>query len=635
MAKTLQLLRNATVVVGHDNAVTSLTSALNTHKTAGKVGEPIIMRYKDTEESTDEHILLGIVGGNGIEIFDNAGSNAAIEEAIRNLINGASEGFDTLKEIEDVIKALDANSVAGENKVVTDVTQADGQISATASNITSVKIGGYVDGSDAKIAATDTLGGALGKIQGQINAMDLTEVGGTNGDVITAVSEADGKVSATKASLKDVKLTGYVKDAAKTGAIAATDDVEDALSKVENAIATNAIVSDDESITVAASATAGTSVSVNVDAATIVKDATNKYIKSGLTIQSIAQSAGSTYASQYKLVDANGTQIGDTISVGKDQFLKEAAYDPATQKLTLTMWNSTGGTTDIEVDFSAAIIEAEAGDGLYVKADKSLNVGVTTNNTLTTGASTTEDALTVGADGLVVGDIQGAINYAVSSSAVQAQGDDYVSASIDANNNKKVVVDTNVQDMTATAGTPGVYDAEGAQTTAPVAGTLSGVADSLVDGSDAATKVKTYVDGAVAIEAARTDAKVLAAVKALDVTDAAVSGQFVTSVSETDGEISVSRANLGTAVIAGFTQDASASGDIAATDTLADALNKLENKADNGLDGVAAGNGINVSAKANKSQTITAVAVANDPIIEVTSSGIGTKAEAVFDCGTY
>lgn len=53
------------------------------------------------------------------------------------------------------------------------------------------------------------------------------------------------------------------------------------------------------------------------------------------------------------------------------------------------------------------------------------------------------------------------------------------------------------------------------------------------------------------------------------------------------------------------------------------------------LKSVAAGDGIEVTAFNSNSQTVSAVAVTNDPVIEVTSDGIGTKEDAVFDCGFY
>ncbi len=49
---------------------------------------------------------------------------------------------------------------------------------------------------------------------------------------------------------------------------------------------------------------------------------------------------------------------------------------------------------------------------------------------------------------------------------------------------------------------------------------------------------------------------------------------------------------------------------------------------------VVAGNGINISGSGTE-KTITAVAKASDPMIEVTNEGIGLKDDAVFDCGTY
>jgi hypothetical protein len=49
---------------------------------------------------------------------------------------------------------------------------------------------------------------------------------------------------------------------------------------------------------------------------------------------------------------------------------------------------------------------------------------------------------------------------------------------------------------------------------------------------------------------------------------------------------------------------------------------------------VVAGKGINVSGDGTE-KTITAVAKPSDPMIEVSAEGIGMKADAVFDCGTY
>ena len=62
----------------------------------------------------------------------------------------------------------------------------------------------------------------------------------------------------------------------------------------------------------------------------------------------------------------------------------------------------------------------------------------------------------------------------------------------------------------------------------------------------------------------------------------------------------------------------------------ADAIASVESE----VISVAAGNGINVSGDGTE-KTITAVAKPSDPMIEVSAEGIGMKADAVFDCGTY
>lgn len=461
--KTIQLLRNVgTTYANHDAAVTGLTTQL----ASCLDGQPILARYND---GSKERTILAIKSQSGYEFFDNAAGNDAITAAINALKNGASEGFDTLKEIEDVIKA-----------------------------------------------------------------MDLAEVGGTAGDVITAVSEADGQVSASKSSLSDIALTGYSKTA-DTGAIAATDTLEEALSKLENKTAAITVASADKTVTVTSPAGGGTDLAVNIDGTTLVKNSSTGVISSDLKIKSIAQEAGSTYASQYQLVYGNSeTPIGDVISVAKDQFLKEASFNPSTQVLTLVMYNSTGGTTDITVDFKDVVIEAEAGMGLYVGqsagvSDGTINIGIDANSEAVTisdgqGGSTTAAVLTVGADSIKVDHIQEAINYAVSTAT---DGLDYSDTAV------------SHEFVTEVDETNGVISVQRAQPTAGDIATTAVAADSThvaIDGTDAATQITNIAAAIKSEETAR-----IAAINGLDYTDSAVANEFVTSVSEVDGVISVTR----------------------------------------------------------------------------------------------
>ena len=102
---------------------------------------------------------------------------------------------------------------------------------------------------------------------------------------------------------------------------------------------------------------------------------------------------------------------------------------------------------------------------------------------------------------------------------VTAEGDSYVDAKVEAaTDNKHVIVTTNVKDLVAAAGAPAEYDTEGVQTVIATPAELTGTASSLADAADIATKVKTYVDGKIAIEAARADANTLHSIKVLDAT---------------------------------------------------------------------------------------------------------------------
>ena len=125
--------------------------------------------------------------------------------------------------------------------------------------------------------------------------------------------------------------------------------------------------------------------------------------------------------------------------------------------------------------------------------------------------------------------------------AITAKGDEYVEASVNADVDKKrVIVAANVQNITYTPGTHATYDDEGAKLTDPVAANISGVDKSLVDGKQAITAIKSYIDFVTAEEALRSDAKVLASIKGLDKESATVDGSNVhVTYKEEDGIVTI------------------------------------------------------------------------------------------------
>lgn len=680
--QNVRFLRNGSLYATREAALTGL----NDQKLAAEQdGSIILARYGN---GNTVKTLVGLVYVNGknksLTIFDIEGASADVQ-ALREEIN-AKLGTDFISSdntVEANLTALSGNAkststetsvegakryadglknamgyaglTADENKVVYNVTEADGIVAAEAKNISSVKLAGYAVGSDDKIAATDTLGEALGKLQGQINGMDLTDEA-VEGNYVSKVAEADGKITVTRVALPTVSAisaagkpitavseslgiisanTGTIDAQYVTTSTANTDftgeTVQAALEEISSKVKADKITSADKTITVKSAAT-GTDVAVNIDGTTLIKNSSTGVISSDLKIKSITPAAGSAYASQYQLVyGSSETPIGDVISVGKDQFLKEADYDPEKQTLVLTMWNSTGGTTDITVDFSEAIIESEAGDGLYTKSDHSLNVGIDAQSeAVITGASNATGAvLSVSADSIKVQNIQNAIDYKVSTldatvGSTTVASDKHVAVQVVENAGKLTALTVTETDIASAQGLADEITARGNAdtelsnrlgTNVTTTNTASAQLSALSGTSEDASGV-TSVNGAKKYAQQYADEKVAAVVDGLDAT---VSGETA------DGKVNVKvteAAGIITAV------------DVVGTNIASDSALAAEIAARKAVDGQ---DGDTYAANANTNYIGSATTL-NDADIKLDAAlkALDDKINNItIDCGTY
>lgn len=258
--------------------------------------------------------------------------------------------------------------------------------------------------------------------------------------------------------------------------------------------------------------------------------------------------AAGDVAAHIALVDEAGTELS-TINVSDiigNGVLKSSAYDAATGILTLTFAQADGTEKAIPVDLKAML---DINDISIAEASKNYlevtlgNADVEGETQAVFGAKIVKVAeASDSKTGLVdAKDVKDYVDGKTTDLAVTAKGDNYVSATVNPDtDNKHVVIAANVKDIVATAGSVGVYNEEGGQTTAPVVPTITGEADSLVDGAKAAEAVKTYVDGAIAIEAARADAKVLASIKGLDKASETIDGTNIhITYKEEDGIVTI------------------------------------------------------------------------------------------------
>lgn len=336
--------------------------------------------------------------------------NTAITNAINELdytdsavpgqyVSQVSQADGKIAVVRVDLPTVDAISAAG--KPITAVSENLGAISATAGAINAEFVN--IADSGQKFTAK-TVEDALAEIATEIDAMDLDVVSG-DGEVITAVSEKDGKVSASKTAIKDVKLTGYVKNTAATGAISGNDDIEDALSKLENTIGSNAITNADGSITVAP-ANGSTEVKVHIksDERVIKLDGNGGGIYTDIKIAS-ATPTSTTVKEEYNLLDSNGNALGTSIKIYKDSHIVSITYitDSGSthyQNLEYKYIDADGVEKTEYVDISSLVLEAEFASG------------VTFSNGVAHGVvdPTSENFLTVGADGFKVDGIKGEID---------------------------------------------------------------------------------------------------------------------------------------------------------------------------------------------------------------------------------
>lgn len=679
--QSLQLLRNTSMLYEtRDAALAALTGGAIPG--GNQDGTPVLARYKGTDDKiytlvgyyADSSAITGVdSAASHMTVFDIEGSAADVNE-LKNMIGAGVTTTNTVtKQLQDLsgttsdtsattsvagakkyadeqvraaLDVLSATSLADDNKVVSDVTQANGKVTATVKNLTDVKLAGLSSTADTKITSTDTLGGALAKLQGQIDSMDKAAAA-VDGQVVTTVAEEDGKVTETKASVKDLQLGGYSKEADATGDIASSDTINTALSKLENKVGANKVSNADHSIVVTEPTGAiTTDIKVNINSNEKVIKLGDNGIYTKLNLVKITDGLPATVKESYEFRDSDGARIGESIDIPKDSHIVSITYNESTQKLVYTYIDVEGKNKTTEIDLSHLILETEVENGI-----QSLN-GKLSIKLDTTGDDTGNGKfLTVGADGLKLDGVTDAITAAIESldatgGTQTIAGGKHVAVEV-AEVNGKITTVTVVEDNIASKSLLDELSGKAVTAVAMTGGTAN-----IVDNDSNGTKKITintdgskifmtgYAKGSDSGAVATSDSINVAIGKLenqiaskVDALDATVSGQTA------DGKVKVQvvqENGVLTAVTVtgtGIASDSALAAEIAArkdvdgvngdaytADTNAHYISGASSLygADQALDtalkavddamltGVAAGNGITVSDKASKSQTISA-----------------------------
>lgn len=293
------------------------------------------------------------------------------------------------------------------------------------------------------------------------------------------------------------------------------------------------------------------------------------------TIVKVTEGLATNIKEQYKLQQTVGGKtepVGEPINIYKDSSLESVALDGQTLKFTYIL--ADGSKSTVGVDVSTFLAESEFSDGLQlINHVVSVNLGQglefgneaehkSINVKIDSTSSDAENFLSVGANGVKISGVQAAIDAKVATLDVTdaAKAGQYVSQ-VSETDGKIAVERVNVSD-------------------ALLNGYTKGSEDTAVAASDTINKAISKLENQV--EAAK--AATTAAIEALDNVDTAAEGQVVTAVSTADGIAQPTKANFAGIKLGGFTQNAAATGAIDSNDTLAAALNKLENKIDAAAD---------------------------------------------------
>lgn len=410
--QNIQFLRNQTVFTTRDLAL----QALEENQAQAADGTALLARYT---VSGEVKTIVGFVYVSGdtknITIFDTEGAAGDVEELRQEI-----------------------NAKLGDG--ITSANTATAQLTA-------------LSGNEQSTSAETSVEGAKRYADALKNAMDYTGVTTSTGVYVTNVTQTDGIVSATTATLPSVTDTKV----AKNVVVSVSED------KGQISIERGTISSSAKTMVLTDNTDGGVNFEVNIDNNTIIQDAETKKLKvadaalvqyvgdkdtiaisavdaqnkktvsSLLTIERVTTGLDADVREAYRLVGQSGNTIGDLVKIYKDSSLLSVALlhadTTATPQVLPTYNKETNTWTDISTptqanqalcfayeNVSGATVIAAVPVGAFIN-EQEFASGITWDSAAGKVKGvvdpTSEKFLTVGADGFKLAGVQNAIDAAV------------------------------------------------------------------------------------------------------------------------------------------------------------------------------------------------------------------------------
>lgn len=459
----------------------------------------------------------------------NAVTAAVYDAAGRKLTMTKGATYMTAVDVDGKIAAKVGDLTLGDVTYETVKAYVDKKTDGIATDTALETLTGRVTTAEGEIDALQEAVGAGGsidtRITNAINALDKTDTA-VDGQYVSAVSEDNGVVTVTRASLPDYTEVYDAKGAATTAesnAKAYADGLAgnyDANGAADDALADAKKYADNK---VAALDFADTAVSGQYVSAVNETDGVISVTRNTLTdyTVTVTESSPEGYAKAYTIAQA-ATGLSTTINIPKDMVVESGSVvtdpngQPAGTYLKLVLANATEDEIFINVGDLIEYVTSgsSAGDMVVIAVSDDHKVTATiTDGSITLAKLSTE--------------VQTAIDKAHShenADVLDGINTAKVAAWDAAEQNAKNYADSLADD----------YDAAGT------------AAQALTDAKAYADGLSGNYDAKGAAATAESNAKDYAdqKISALDKADAAVSGQYVSAVSEVDGVITVARAAL-------------------------------------------------------------------------------------------
>lgn len=195
-AKTAADTANSTA----NSAKTSITSLQNTVGTPTS-GKTVVGMISDVSSkvTTNTNAIATLNGGKTV-----AGSvDKKVADAIAAVVANAPASFDTLKEISDWI----TNDTTGAAKMANDISALQTTTSNLSSNLSTANssITTLTNKVNTLNGGSTTTGSVAKTVADAINALDVSDTA-QSGKYVSAVSETNGKISVTRASLPAIEI---------------------------------------------------------------------------------------------------------------------------------------------------------------------------------------------------------------------------------------------------------------------------------------------------------------------------------------------------------------------------------------------------------------------------------------------